>query len=252
MKKYLLEIKDLWVKTGGKMILKGVNLSINEGESHVIFGPNGSGKSTLLGVIIGLPHLKVIKGDILFKGKLMLDMPIYERARKGIGIGFQHSPVIRGVKLGKLLEAINTSKKEILDVAEEVNFKKHLERDINKGFSGGEMKVCEIMQLLLQKPDLALLDEPDSGVDVENIRLISKSIVKLLQKDLPIIKREKSAIIITHSGGILNYVNVDVGHVMIGGKLMSGANPYDIFDKIKECGYKDCYKCFSNGGKNVK
>ena len=114
------------------------------------------------------------------------------------------------------------------------------------------MKICEIMQLLLQKPDLVLLDEPDSGVDVENIKLISKSIMKLLQKDLPIIKREKSAIIITHSGGILDYVNIDIGHVMIGGKLMFGANPYDIFDKIKECGYNDCYKCFSNSGKNVK
>ena len=251
-KKHLLEIKDLWVKAERKVILRGVNLSISEGETCVIFGPNGSGKSTLLGAIIGLPHLKVIKGDIIFRDKSVLGMPIYGRSRMGIGIGFQHPPAIRGVKTRKLLEIISTSKRNFRNVAGEHNLEEYLERDINKEFSGGEMKIFEVTQLLLQKPDLVLLDEPDSGVDIENIKIISKSIRKLLQKDLPIIERKISAIIITHGGSILDYVNMDVGYVMIEGRLKCAANPYDIFDKIKECGYKDCYKCFSNSNKNVK
>lgn len=251
-KKYLLEIKNLWVKAEKKLILKEINLSISEGESHIIFGPNGSGKSTLLGAIMGLPNLKVIKGDIIFKGDSILGLPIYERARKGIGIGFQNPIAIRGVKLKKFLEIINTSQKEIQNVAKELNLKKLLQRDINREFSGGEKKTCEIMQLLLQKPDLALLDEPDSGIDVENIKIISKSIKRMLQKDLPLIKRRRSAIIITHSGNILDYVNMDAGYVMIDGKLVCGTNPCDIFDKIKERGYEDCYRCFSLGDKNVK
>jgi len=252
MKKNLLEIKDLWVKAENKTILKGVNLSITEGESHVIFGPNGSGKSTLLGCIIGLPHLKVMKGEILFKGKSLSDIPIYERIKKGMGIAFQHPPVIRGVKLEKLLEVINTTGEKIQDIAKKLDLEENLKRDINRAFSGGETKSSEIMQLFLQKPDLVLLDEPDSGVDVDNVKIISSYIRKLLQKDLPILKRERSALIITHSGAILNYINIDSGHVMIEGTLTPRVNPYDIFDKIKKCGYRDCYKCFSNGDKNVQ
>ncbi|MEA1940405.1 MAG: ABC transporter ATP-binding protein [Candidatus Caldatribacteriota bacterium] len=252
MKKNLLEIKDLWVKAENKTILKGLNLSIAEGESHVIFGPNGLGKSTLLGSIIGFPRLKIIKGEILFKGKSLSDLPIYERVKRGMGIAFQHPPTVRGVKLGKLLEVINTSGEKIQGIAKELKLEEHLKRDTNQAFSGGEIKASEIMQLFLQKPELLLLDEPDSGVDVDNIKIISSYIQKLLQKDLPIVKRKKSAIIITHGGTILNYVNIDFGHVMIEGVLTPQANPYDIFDKIKRNGYRDCYECFSNGEKNAK
>ena len=251
MKKNLLEIKDLWVKAKNKTILKGLNLSIAEGESHIIFGPNGSGKSTLLGSIIGIPDLEITKGEILFRGKPLLDMPIHERVKNGIGIAFQRPPTVKGLKLEKLLEIVNTSKERIQDIAKELKLKEHLKRDINQGFSGGEIKASEIMQLFLQKPDLVLLDEPNSGVDVDNVKIISSYIQKLLQKDLPIVKRKRSAIIITHSGTILNYVNVDFGHVMIDGKLTPPVNPYDILSKIKKKGYQDCYKCFSKGEENA-
>lgn len=251
MKKNLLEIKDLWVKAKNKTILKGLNLSIAEGESHVIFGPNGSGKSTLLGSIIGVPNLKITKGEILFRGKSLLDMPVHERVKNGLGIAFQRPPTVKGLKLEKLLEIINISKEKIQDIAKELKLEEHLNRDINQGFSGGEIKASEIMQLFLQKPDLVLLDEPDSGVDIDNVKIISNYIQKLLQKDLPIVKRKRSAIIITHGGTILNYVNVDFGHVMIDGRLTLPANPRDILNKIKRSGYQDCYKCFSEGEKDV-
>jgi Fe-S cluster assembly ATP-binding protein len=252
MEENLLEIKDLWVKAGNKMILKGVNLSIAEGESHVIFGPNGSGKSTLLGSIIGLPHLKIIRGEILFKGRPLSDLPIYERVKMGVGIAFQHPPVVRGVKLEKFLTVINREGENIRELAGELCLADHLKREVNRAFSGGETKSSEIMQLFLQKPELVLLDEPDSGVDVENIRIVSNYIRKLLQKDLPILKRKRSALIITHSGSLLDYINIDLGHVMIEGTITPRANPQDIFDRIKKCGYRDCYHCFAGGNENDK
>ena len=245
MKKELLEVQDLWVRAKNKIILKGINLSIAEGESHVIFGPNGSGKSTLLETIIGIPRFEIIRGEILFRGESLLGMPIYERVKKGVGIVFQHSPVVKGLKLGKLLEIVNISKGKFQDIAKELKLEEHLKRDVNEGFSGGEIKASEIMQVFLQKPDLVLLDEPDSGVDVDRVKIISNCIRKLLQKDLPIVKRKRSAIIITHSGTILNYVNVDFGHVMIDGRISSPVNHWEILNKIKRSGYQDCYKCFS-------
>ncbi|GAX87187.1 Fe-S cluster assembly ATP-binding protein [Lebetimonas natsushimae] len=250
MNKNLLEIKDLWVNINDKPILKGINLSIAKGESHVIFGRNGSGKSTLLGSIIGLPHLKIVKGDILFKGKSILNLPMYERIKMGIGIIFQRPPTIKGVKLEKLLQIINRSKENIQNIAKELKLHELLKRDVNDGFSGGEIKASEIMQLFLQNPDLLLLDEPDAGVDADNIKIISNYINKLLQADLPKERREKSAIIIVHSGIILEYVNIDIGHVMVDGKLTPPANPYEILDMIKKFGYKKCYEYFSKGKKN--
>jgi len=197
---------------------------------------------------MGLPNIKVTKGDILFRGKSLLGILVDERARKGIGIGFQHPPAIDGIMLRKLLEIINSSQAEIKRIALALKLGRHLERDLNKGFSGGEVKACEIMQLFLQNPDLVLLDEPDSGVDIENIKVISKAIRELLQMNLPIGKRKRSAIIITHGGNILNYLDTDVGHVMIDGKLKCGADSREIFSKIKKCGYRDCYKCLSANG----
>ncbi|RKZ00761.1 MAG: ABC transporter ATP-binding protein, partial [Candidatus Hydrothermota bacterium] len=146
----LLKVESLEVEVGGHKILKGVDLSIREGEIHVLFGPNGSGKTTLLGAIMGLPQYKILSGRIIFKGMDITDMPPNERAKLGIGLAFQKPPAVRGVRLGKLVELINRSGKSVDELAEMLNLNSHLLRDLNLGFSGGETKRSEMLQLLAQ------------------------------------------------------------------------------------------------------
>ena len=236
----MLEIKNLKVEADGKEILKGVNLKIKEGEVHAIFGPNGSGKSTLLAAIMGLPSYKITGGSIIFKGKDITDMPVWERARLGIGLAFQSPPEV-SVRLDKLIERIR--KDGVEKYIEELNMESYLERNINEGFSGGERKRGEILQLAAQKPDLMLLDEPESGVDMENIYLISKVINELLEKDKRIKKRKRSAIIITHTGYILDFVTAGIAHIMMDGKIVCSGPPADVMKNIKEHGYEKCVEC---------
>ena len=160
----MLSIENLSVKVEDRLILRDVNLNINVGEVHVLFGPNGAGKSTLINTIIGNPKYKVVEGSIYFKGKDITDMPIYERAKLGIGLAYQHPPEIPGVKLRDLLKIIaNVEWEEIERMAEVLNFKDFLNRDVNVGFSGGEVKRSEILQVFAQDPDFIMFDEPDSG-----------------------------------------------------------------------------------------
>lgn len=242
----MLEIKDLEVEVAGKKILKNVNLVINKGEVHALFGPNGIGKTSLLNVIMGLSGYKITRGEIIFKGVKINDLPVNERAKLGIGILFQRPPVVRGVKLKQiaLISSKNTLEEEYLHkLAREVQMEEFLSRDVNFGFSGGEIKRAEILQLLAQSPDLALLDEPESGVDLENISILGYALNKLLQKDLPIRERKRSALIITHTGHILKYVLADVGHIMLDGRIMCTGNPEEILRDIKKFGYKECILC---------
>jgi len=241
-KELLLEIKDLSVKTGDKQLLYGVNLNVKEGEVHVIFGPNGSGKSSLVSTIMGLPDYEVISGDIRFKGKSILGLGLTERARMGIGLAFQHSPVVEGVSVDILLRAIAKDNKIVHEITKETDLKEHLNREVNVGFSGGERKRGELLQLLAQSPQLVMFDEPDSGVDVENMGLIIKIVRKLLQKDLPIMKRKNSGIIVTHSGTILEEIHANIGYVMIGGRIVCSGSPLDIFDQIRINGFARCAK----------
>ena len=240
----LLKVESLKVEVGGHKILKGVDLSIREGEIHVLFGPNGSGKTTLLGAIMGLPQYKILSGRIIFKGMDITDMPPNERAKLGIGLAFQKPPAVRGVRLGKLVELINRSGKSVDELAEMLNLNSHLLRDLNLGFSGGETKRSEMLQLLAQSPDFAMLDEPESGVDLENIGVIAAAFNHLLEKDKRIRERRKAALIITHTGYILDYVAADVGHIMIDGRIICSAPPYEILEAIKKYGYSECHKCF--------
>jgi Fe-S cluster assembly ATP-binding protein len=172
----LLEIKDLRVNVEGREILHGVNLAVKPGETQVIFGPNGGGKTTLLMTIMGFPRYKVTGGKIYFKGQDITNMPVDERARLGIGMSFQRPPVVRGVKTHDMVVAClkdgrsdQEKEAEVKDLAERAHLSSFLDRDINYGFSGGEIKRSEMLQLLAQNPDLVLLDEPESGVDLENI-----------------------------------------------------------------------------------
>ncbi|MFO8241022.1 MAG: ABC transporter ATP-binding protein [Dissulfuribacterales bacterium] len=238
----MLKIEDLWVEVQGRDILKGINLKIGTGETHCLFGKNGSGKTTLLMTLMGFSGYRVKHGHILFKGEDITYLPINERARRGLGVAFQRPPTLRGVQLKNLLALYSKETDIGSRLALAYNFEDFLERQVNLGFSGGEIKKSELLQLLAQSPDLLLLDEPESGVDVENLDVICQMIRKLLQKDIPA-KRRKSGLIITHTGLILNYVNADRGHVMLNGQIYCHGNPLDIFERIKNYGYEECAKC---------
>ena len=169
----MLHIDDLHVKVGDKEVLHDINLHIDEGETHVLLGPNGSGKTTLLMTIMGFTSYSITEGKITFKGEDVTTMKSHERAQRGIGMLFQRPPTISGLKLGKMLTAISHNKDtDIAELAKSVHMDKFLERDINKGFSGGEIKRSEVLQLMIQNPEFVMLDEPESGVDLENILLI--------------------------------------------------------------------------------
>jgi len=242
----MLEIKQLTVAIDGKEILQDVNLKLGVGETHVLFGPNGSGKTTLLMAIMGFPRYRVTKGNVIFNGKDITGLPLDERARLGIGMSFQRPPVVRGVKTRDMLSASLGEKGngEIIDsLAKRANLSEFLDRDINYGFSGGEIKRSELLQLLAQRPGLVLLDEPESGVDLVNIALIGNLINELLEKECPMRFRKCTGLIITHTGHILDYVNAHTGYVMIGGRIICKGDPREMLTSIKERGYEECARC---------
>ena len=253
----ILEVVDLHVSVEGKGVLSGVDLAIGAGEVHTLFGPNGSGKTTLISAIMGFEGYEVTKGDILFKGKSVLGLSTDERARLGMGLSFQRPPVVRGVKLRQLIELCARSDGDLLDeYAKALNMTEFLDREVNLGFSGGEIKRAEILQLLLQDPELVFLDEPESGVDLENIALIGEAVNMLLgrhpkpnaEKPLKeVARKRKAGLIITHTGHILDYVNADVGNVLLDGKIVCSGNPREILRTIREYGYNECYRCFRKG-----
>ena len=242
----LLEINDLVVKVDDREILHGLNLAVKPGETNVIFGPNGGGKTTLLMTIMGFPRYKVLSGKIYFKGQDVTNMPVDERARLGIGISFQRPPVVRGVKTRDMVMAClhdGENNPLVEELAAKAHMSDFLNRDINAGFSGGETKRSEMLQLLAQGPDLALLDEPESGVDLENIALIGDLINEVLGKTHPIRQRSRSGLIISHTGHILDYVNARTGYVLCGGQIICDGDPRDILNTIKAKGYQECVAC---------
>ncbi|MFB2622760.1 Fe-S cluster assembly ATPase SufC [Methanothermobacter marburgensis] len=246
----LLEITDLAVEVSGRQVLKDIDLYIDEGETHVLLGPNGSGKSTLFMTILGFPKYRVTGGQIIFKGEDITELSTTERVRMGIGVSFQNPPAIRGVKLMDLLKVesgLTTEDEltpELIELARKMKFdKSFLERDVNLGFSGGEVKRSEILQLLAQKPDFIMFDEPDSGVDIENVELLAEEINVLLDKDKKPGMREKAGLLITHLGYILNFVNADTAHVLMDGRIACSGNPDEIIEDIRKDGFKGCVEC---------
>jgi Fe-S cluster assembly ATP-binding protein len=239
----MLEINDLWVDIDDTEVLKGINLAIPQGETHILFGKNGSGKSTLLMAIMGFARYRIKQGKIFFQGQDITHLPTYERARLGLGMAFQRPPTIRGVKTGDILTACTGDRRRVQELAMAYDFAPFLEREINYGFSGGEIKRSELLQLLAQDPALVMLDEPESGVDMENLQVVGEIIGKLLQKDRRQPRREKSGLIITHTGFIMDYVNADTGYIMLEGRLLCSGNPREILEHIKEFGYVECEQC---------
>jgi len=266
----LLEVNDLHVEVEGREVLKGVSLKIGEGEVHAVFGPNGSGKTTLLGSVMGLGKYRVTKGTILFGGTDITGMSVDERARLGVGMSFQRPPTINGVKLRSLLEICDGGDSaEIEALSEKLNVTPFLDREVNAGLSGGELKRVELLQLLLQKPELVFLDEPESGVDLENMALIGRASASVLGRERPMSAcdgcpgtscrvdvslkemkelRYKAGLLITHTGHIMDYVNVDKGHVMMDGRIVCSGNAGDILAEIRRSGYSECFRCLVKEG----
>ena len=254
MVRLLLEITDLAVEVDGKEILKDIDLYIDKGETHVLLGPNGSGKSTLFMSMLGFPKYEVTRGEILFKGENITKMTTTERVELGLGVSFQNPPAIRGVKLKDLLR-IESSKKgakptddelnpETIALAEKLKFSNQfLERDVNLGFSGGEVKRWESSSFWPEQPDFIMFDEPDSGVDIENVELLAEEINVLLDKDKKPGLREKSGLLITHLGYILNFVGANTAHVLMDGRIACSGDPNEILEDIRKEGFKGCVEC---------
>ncbi len=245
MQKTLLEIENLHVSTGDKKILQGINLTLGAGEIHAIMGPNGSGKSTLSHVIAGNPEFVVTQGTIRFGGADLLAMPIEERARKGVFVAFQYPPELPGVNNMQFLRtAVNTVRKargeaelgagEFLTRAKEIMARldmkaEMIKRSLNEGFSGGEKKKNEILQMAMLAPNLMVLDEIDSGLDVDALEVVAKEAVNSMSGD-------RTMIVITHYSRILKYITPTHVHVLSGGKIIESGG-IDIVHRIEEKGY---------------
>lgn len=242
--KKLLEVKNLHVDVEDKQILHGVNLEIGKGETHVLMGPNGTGKSTLGYALMGNPRYTVREGEIWFDCKSITDEAVNERAKAGIFLSFQNPLEVPGVTLSSFIR--NALEQKTGKRIRLWDFKKELERtmeilqmdpsyaerDLNVGFSGGEKKKAEILQLLMLKPSLAILDETDSGLDVDAVRTVSAGIEEY-QKNC-----KGSLLIITHSTKILESLTVDYTHVMVEGKIIETGDA-SLVDKINESGFAE-------------
>ena len=241
MAEKLLEIKDLHAGVEDKEILKGLNLSIGKGEVHVILGPNGSGKSTLMNIIMGHPKYQITGGEMFFEGEDLSSLKTFERTRKGLFLSFQTPEEIPGITVENMIrtakQAITGQKvklfpfrKELKAMMQELKMKpEYAERYMNVGFSGGEKKRNEILQLLMLQPKLALLDETDSGLDVDAVQIVSEGVAKFHNN-------ENSCLIITHNTRILEKLQVDKVHVLINGKIVEEGGA-ELIDDINRRGF---------------
>ncbi|MEL0145434.1 MAG: Fe-S cluster assembly ATPase SufC [Schleiferiaceae bacterium] len=241
----MLKIKDLKAQVEDNQILKGINLEINAGEVHAIMGPNGSGKSTLSSVIAGREDYEVTDGAIDFDGEDLLDLDPEERAHKGIFLSFQYPVEIPGVTVSNFIKtAINESRKgrdqepmearEMLAKMREKSAllemdKSYLSRSLNEGFSGGEKKRNEIFQMAMLEPKLAILDETDSGLDIDALRIVANGVNKLRSKD-------NAVVVITHYQRLLDYIKPDYVHVLYKGKIVKSGGP-ELAHELEERGY---------------
>jgi len=239
----ILQVRDLTVKVEDKIILESINLELRAGESYIVFGPNGSGKTSLIHAIMGIPPFEVVSGEIIFMGRDISKLNVYERASLGLSIGFQHPPEIRGIKLGDLLKIClgrdrhYTFSKEEQAMIESFRLTEFLDRDINVAFSGGERKRAEILQAIFLKPRLLFLDEPDSGVDIDSLKLIADELQRYLEES------GSTALIITHKGDILNHIKSKYACIIMNGKSHCFNDPIKIYNEIRENGYQHCISC---------
>lgn len=241
----MLEVKNLHATIAGKEILKGINLTINDGEIHAIMGPNGSGKSTLSAVLTGNPLYTVTEGEAIFNGKNLLDMKPEDRAREGLFLSFQYPVEIPGVSMTNFMRAAINAKREYqglepLNTSEFMKLmrekrelveldSKLARRSVNEGFSGGEKKRNEIFQMAVLEPRLAILDETDSGLDIDALRIVAGGVNKLKTN-------QNATIVITHYQRLLDYIKPDFVHVLYKGRIVKTGGP-DLALELEEKGY---------------
>ena len=242
----MLEIKNLHASIAGKEILKGVNLTINDGETHAIMGPNGSGKSTLSAVLVGNPLYEVTEGTVMFNGKDLLAMKPEDRAHEGLFLSFQYPVEIPGVSMTNFMRAAVNEKRKYLgepelsasDFLKLMREKRKLvqldaklaNRSVNEGFSGGEKKRNEIFQMAVLEPKLSILDETDSGLDVDAMRIVADGVNSLKRPDT-------SCIVITHYERLLDYLKPDTVHILYQGRIVKTAGP-ELAREIEENGFE--------------
>ncbi len=243
-----LEIRDLQVQVEDKVILKGVNLAVNKGEIHALMGPNGSGKSTLANVLMGNPFYQVVKGDVLYKGEDLLAMAPDERARKGLFIAFQYPVAIPGVTMASFLRTAVSARqgyqKELIAVGD---FQKILRakiaelqmdpaitgRYVNEGFSGGEKKRAEILQMALLEPEIAIMDETDSGLDIDSVKIVADGVTRMFDAA----KGQMGILVITHYSRILQFIKPDHVHVIFDGRLVVSGGA-ELAEELERGGYE--------------
>jgi Fe-S cluster assembly ATP-binding protein len=252
----MLVIKDLKVAIDGKIILKGISLEVKKGETHAIMGPNGSGKSTLAAVLAGREFAKVTEGTVTYMGKNLLEMAAEDRAKEGIFLGFQYPIEIPGVSMVNFMKtALNEHRKHkgleplsASDFLKLMREKKELveidsklaNRSVNEGFSGGEKKKNEIFQMAILEPRLAILDETDSGLDIDALRIVANGVNRLKRPD-------SSTIVITHYQRLLDYIVPDVVHVLYDGRIVKTAGK-ELAMELEEKGYDWIKKEINNNG----
>lgn len=238
----ILKVQGLKSEAEGQSILKGIDLTVNAGEIHVVMGPNGAGKSTLANVLMGHPAHEVIEGEAVFLGKDLLDMKVDERAKAGLFLSFQYPQEVPGVTVQNFLR---TAKKEISPIMPMMSAldkdiksqmkqldmdEKYLERYLNQGFSGGEKKKNEILQMAVLEPKLAILDETDSGLDVDAIKVVYETVQKLASEN-------NAILVITHYNKILDYIKPDFVHVLVDGKIVESGD-LSLAARIEKEGYE--------------
>ncbi len=231
----MLEIRNLTVAIGDNVILRDIDLHLPEGELHVLLGPNGSGKSSLLATIMGLPPFEVVSGEIIFAGTPIQSLDLTERAELGIGLAYQRPPSLDGVTVRSFAAALGAVAALETEAAA-LDLTGFLDRDMNVGFSGGEIKRWEVLKLVLQDPRLLLFDEPESGVDLEHVIAVGDAIRRVVgAPDRS--GRTCSGLVITHTGLILSHVKADRAHIIKEGRLLHSGDPHELFGHIQTEGY---------------
>ncbi|MEK6888263.1 MAG: Fe-S cluster assembly ATPase SufC [Candidatus Aenigmatarchaeota archaeon] len=234
----ILEIKNLHVSVNDKEIIKGLSLTIKEGEIHALMGPNGSGKSTLSYAIMGHPRYVVTKGEILFNGQNILDLKTNERAKLGLFLCFQYPLEVQGVRMANFLRLASDNKESVVEFSKRLKENMKLlkindsfsNRYLNDGFSGGEKKIGEILQMAVLKPKIAILDEADSGLDIDALKVVANG-VNHAMKTAPL-----GVLIITHYQRILDFVKPDFVHIVVDGKIKKSGGK-ELVEKLEEEGY---------------